>query len=114
MITLSLAHARVLDGESAFFNMRRSRFLDNLLRFRQGDMGLVRSPAAPVYTFTQRELEDRASKWVWYLTPYGQKALPEEMTRMGLFETTAWVTTALNLWIERPDGFEKGEDGKYR
>ena len=56
-LTLSKAHQRILDTESDFAGVRRSQFLENLLRIRSGSPGgFLRRDGAPVYEFRENDL----------------------------------------------------------
>jgi len=66
-LTLSKAHQRILDAEADFAGVRRSQFLENLLRIRSGSPGgFLRRDGAPVYEFRENDLTDAGESWSWY------------------------------------------------
>jgi hypothetical protein len=114
-LTLSKAHQRILDTEADFANVRRSQFLENLLRIRSGSpSGFLRRDGAPLYEFRENDLTDAGETWSWYFTEDAAALLKEAMARLGVRDPVSWVGWALNHWVGRPDGFVKGKDGKYR
>jgi hypothetical protein len=114
-LTLSKAHQRILDTEADFAHVRRSQFLENLLRIRSGSPGgFLRRDGAPVYEFRETDLTDASETWAWYFTEDAAALLKEAMARLGVRDPVSWVSWALNQWVGRPDGFVKGKDGKYR
>ena len=114
-LTLSKAHQRILDTEADFAGVRRSQFLENLLRIRSGfPGGFLRRDGAPVYEFRENDLTDAGETWSWYCTEDATAFLREAMVRLGVRDPVSWASWALNHWVGRPEGFVKGKDGKYR
>jgi hypothetical protein len=112
-LVLSKAHARILDSEAEFTRIRRSQFLENLLRAESGE-GFLRRPEAPRYEFPQNDLVETAPPWAWYVPDHLKDTLRDAMARFGFRDPTAWATWALNRWIGKPEGFKKEKDGRYR
>jgi hypothetical protein len=114
-LTLSKAHQRILDTEADFAGVRRSQFLENLLRIRGGSPGgFLRRDGAPTYEFRESDLVDPGETWSWYFTEDAGALLRDAMLRLGVRDAVSWVSWALNQWVGKPEGFVKSKDGKYR
>jgi hypothetical protein len=84
-LTLSKVHQRILDTEADFANVRRSQFLENLLRIRSGSPGgFPRHDGAPSYEFKESEVTDAGETWSWYFTEDAAALLKEAMARLGV------------------------------
>ena len=114
-LTLSKAHQRILDTEADFAGVRRSQFLENLLRIRSGSPGgFLRRDGAPVYEFKEADLTGAGETWSWYCSEDAFALLRDAMARLGVRDPVSWASWALNQWVGKPEGFLKSKDGKYR
>ena len=77
--------------------MRRSQFLENLLRIRSGSPGgFLRRDGAPVYEFRENDLTDPGETLSWYCTEDAAALLRDAMLRLGVRDPVSWASWALN------------------
>lgn len=105
-VRLPRATLRMLDAEAACFNWSRGELLDALMWQQiDGRVKLTRPREAPKrYKFTKEDWTT-PERWIWYLTPEGEKRVREHLSRQGDLKPASWIVAVVNEWV----GAARGE-----
>ena len=101
-VMLPRATLKIIDGEAAYYNWRRSTFLEALLLHKLGrGLRLERQPDAPKHKLKADDWTTN-ERYIWYLRPELREQFDALRLRMGNIRPQAWIVLAVNEFAGMP------------
>ena len=94
------AYQDILDAEAALLQIKRSQFLEFLVRRKDGTFPLSRPSSGPTHKIPEDLGE--SSRYIWHCHKDVKDRLDELRLRLGNIPPTNWFILALNEWLGLP------------